>query len=69
MGIRNDKDAIQKILSTIDTTFVHMMSPLPLHSISTGVMVTDKVTLDMMSAKTVGKKKAIHEFIGSTLSD
>ena len=66
--IRRDANLVQKILSTIDTTFIDPLSLLPLISISTGVMVTYKVTSDMISAKTLGKK-AMDEFITSRLSN
>ena len=65
--IKNDKDAVQKILSTIEATFIDPLSPLPLISISTGIIATDKVTSDMMSAKAIGKE-AMDTFIRSRLS-
>ena len=48
--------------------FIDPVSSLLLLSISTGVMATDKVTSDMMFAKTVGKK-AMDEFIIRRLSN
>ena len=57
-----------KSISTTDTSFIDQLSPLPLLSISTGVVATDKVTPDMMSAKSVGKN-AMDEFISSRLSN
>ena len=65
--IKKDEDAVQKILSTIEATFNDPLSPLPLISISTGIIVTDKVTSDMMSAKAIGKE-AMDTFIRSRLS-
>ena len=54
--IKKDEDAVQKISSAIEATFVDPLSPLPLISISTGIIATDKVTSDMMSAKAIGKE-------------
>ena len=52
--IKKDEDAVQKILSTIEATFIDQLSPLPLISISTGITATDKGTSDMMFAKAIG---------------
>ena len=52
--IKKDEDAVQKILSTIEATFIDQLSPLPLISISTGIIATDKGTSDMMFAKAIG---------------
>ena len=65
--IKKDEDTVQKILSTIEATFIDPLSPLPLISISAGNIATDKVTSDMMSAKAIGKE-AMDTFIRSRLS-
>ena len=53
-------------MATISTTFIDPLSPQPLMSISTGVVETDKVTNDMLSAKSVGKT-TMNEFITNRL--
>jgi hypothetical protein len=50
-----DENAVQRILSTIATTFIDPLSPSQLMSISTGVMATEIVSSDMSSAKSKGK--------------
>ena len=65
--IKKDEDDVQRILSTISTTFVDPLSPLPLLSISTGIMATEKVTIDMMTAKQCGQT-AMSEFTETRLS-
>ena len=66
--IKKDEDAVQKILSTIEATFIDLLSPLPLISISAGIIATDKVISDMISAKAIGKE-AMATFIRSRLSE
>ena len=65
--IKKNEDTVQKILSTIESTFIDPLSPLSLISISTGIIATDKVTSDMMSAKAIGKE-TMDTFIRSRLS-
>lgn len=65
--IKKDEDAVQCILTTIATTFIEPLSPLPLLSISTGIMATDRVASDMSSAKTKGKA-AFDEFTKTRLT-
>ena len=66
--IMKDENAVQRILSTIATTFIDPLSPSQLMSITTGVMATEIVSLDMLSAKSKGKA-ALDEFVENRLSD
>ena len=65
--IKKDEDTVQKILSTAEATFIDLLSPLPLISISTGIIATEKVTSDMISVKVIGKE-AMDTLIRSRLS-
>ena len=65
--IKKDEGAVQKILEIISTTFIDPLSPQPLLSISNGVLATDKVSKDTLSAKAIGKT-AMDEFIRDRLS-
>ena len=49
--IMQDEKAVQCILSVIATTFTAPLDPLPLMSVCTGVLATEKVASDMSSAK------------------
>ena len=64
---KKDKACVLKILETISTTFIGPLSPQPRLSISNGVLATDKVSSDMLSAKAFGKA-AMDEFIRDRLS-
>ena len=65
--IKKDEAAVLKILETISTTFIDPLNPQPLLSISNGVLATDKVSSDMLSAKAFGKA-AMDELIRDRLS-
>ena len=49
--IKKDKEDVQRILVTMSEIFIDPLSPQPLISISTGVQATEKVALDIKSAK------------------
>ena len=53
--IKKDEATVLKILETISTAFIDPLSPQPLLSISNGVLVTDKVSSDMLLAKSLWK--------------
>ena len=65
--IMQDEKAVQCILSVIATTFIDPLSPLPLMSISTGVLAK-KVASDMSSAKEKGETE-FYTFVKSRLSN
>ena len=60
--IKKDQQAVHEILHIISTTFIDPLSAQPLMSISTGILASDKVTHDMLSAKDLGKI-AMEEFV------
>ena len=64
--ITKDEAAVLKILETIPTAFTDPLSPQPFLSISNGLLATDKVSCDMLSAKAFGKA-AMDEFIRDRL--
>ena len=66
--IKKDEAAVLKTLETILTTLIDPLSPQPLLSISNGLLATDKVSCDMLSAKAFGKA-AKDEFIRDRLSE
>ena len=66
--MKKDEADVKRILEIISTTFIDPLSPQPLLSISNGVLATDKVSNDMLSAKVIGKA-AMDEFIRNRLSD
>ena len=66
--MKKDEVDVKRILEIISTTFIDPLSPQPLLSISNGVLATDKVSNDMLSAKVIGKA-AMDEFIRNHLSD
>ena len=66
--IKKDEAAVLKTLETILTTLIDPLSPQPLLSISNGLLATDKVSCDMLSAKAFGKA-AMDEFIRDRLSE
>ena len=53
--IKKDEATVLKILETISTAFIDPLSPQPLLSISNGVLATDKVSSDMLLAKSLWK--------------
>ena len=55
-------------MEIISTTFIDPLSPQPLLSISNGVLATDKVSKDTLSAKAIGKT-AMDEFIRDRFSE
>ena len=60
--IKKDQQAVHEILHIISTTFIDPLSAQPLMSISIGILVSDKVTHDMLSAKDL-VKIAMEEFV------
>ena len=66
--IMQDEKAVQCILSVIATTFIDPLSPLPLISISTGVLASEKVASDITSAKEIGET-AFYTSVKSRLSN
>ena len=53
--IKKDKDAVNSVLGTLETTFIDPLSPLPLMCISASVVPNEKVTKDMLLPETLGK--------------
>ena len=60
--IKKDPQAVHEILHIISMTFIDLLSAQPLMSISTGILVSGKVTHNMLSAKDLGKI-AMEEFV------
>ena len=53
--IKKNKDAVNSVLGTLETTFIDPLSPLPLMCISASVVPNKKVTKDMLLPETLGK--------------
>ena len=53
--IKKDKDAVNSVLGTLETTFINPLSPLPLMCISASAVPNKKVTKDMLLPETLGK--------------
>jgi hypothetical protein len=66
--IEKDENDVEKILNTIADTFIDPLSPQPLLSISTGVVDTEKVALDMMTARQLGQS-VMDKFIKTRLTE
>ena len=66
--IKKDQEDVQRILSTMAETFIDPFTPQPLISISTGVIATEKVTLDLREVKEKGEA-AMEMFIKARLTE
>jgi hypothetical protein len=66
--IKKDQEDVQRIISTIDDPFIDPLSPQPLVSISSGVIASHKVVIDLMKAKELGEA-AKEKFIQTRLTE
>ena len=66
--IKKDQQAVHEILQIMSNTFIDPISEQPLLSISTGILASEKVTRDLLSAKSLGEaamEKSISDRLGT----